>query len=558
MKKVLIILLIAVLTIFPIAISAYGAPVYDTSERGVERQATVSLHRGYTVEYDDAVPLEDYADSGDELTDGMFAPVIDYRNTSWIGSNGWVGYRSKSGSGEYSVTVTIDFGYIAQEIGQVFIRTMTEKRVKGLTPSISVKGSVDGEHYFTVGDLEVQNVENKNTEILINRIQLEETFAARYIKVTFTQKAEYTTLTDEICVSAYGDIQRITDKGGDKEGRTYDLSSGYAVPKGVLQNKTETVSGAAYPTNVDFDKPGEVFYIGEGFGEKVKVTNDFMSVGRPYYSHYVNDIRYIIIHNTGMCEPYSNAKFVHNYLIYKTDGSTSAWHYTVDSEEIYHGLPDVAAGWHTATNYNFYTVGIEMCLNGAPVGPGGNNDPITSGEEYDKWYEETFVPTMDNTAVLTAELLVRYGLTPDKVLQHTDVYYFNIKQCPYYMRLNENKQLVHDGVGWKYFMELVNKYYDAMTKEGTREVEYTYSPSSKLPNYLIDKDGTAYMVTTSVEETTKVIAGDADCNGKLNRRDAEFIRRIIVGEDGYKGYPDIVADGKIRLNDYFTVLRKTK
>jgi hypothetical protein len=90
LKKVLIILLIAVLTIFPIAISAYGAPVYDTSERGVEKQATVSLHRGYTVEYDDAVPLEDYADSGDELTDGMFAPVIDYRNTSWIGSNGWV------------------------------------------------------------------------------------------------------------------------------------------------------------------------------------------------------------------------------------------------------------------------------------------------------------------------------------------------------------------------------------------------------------------------------------------------------------------------------------
>ena len=85
-----------------------------------------------------------------------------------------------------------------------------------------------------------------------------------------------------------------------------------------------------------------------------------------------------------------------------------------------------------------------MCLNGAPVGPGGNNDPITSGEEYDKWYEETFVPTMDNTAVLTAELLVRYGLTPDKVLQHTDVYYFNIKQCPYYMRLDENKQLVED------------------------------------------------------------------------------------------------------------------
>lgn len=557
MKKTVYLILAALLVVFPVAATAAGStPVYDTSERAVDKQATVSLNKPYTVEYRDAVPLEDYTDSGNELTDGIFAPVIDYENTDWIGSGGWAGYRSESGSGEYSVTVTLDLGYIAREIGQVFIRTMTEKRISGLTPSISVKASVDGESFFSVGDLQVQNVENKRTEILINRIQLEETFSARYIRVTFTQDAAYTTLTDEICVSAYGDIEHIGSSGGDGEGRTYDMSSGYAIPDGKLETYMTTVPGYASPSSADFDEPDKTFYIGEGFGQKVKVINDFMSVGRPYYSHYVNDIRYIVIHNTGMCESYSDADYVHNYLVNKTDGTSSSWHYTVDGNVIYHGLPDVVAGWHAATNYNFYTIGIEICLNGAPVGPGGNNDPITKGEEYEKWYAETFTPAMENAAVLTAELLVRYELTPDKVLQHTDVYYFHTKQCPYYMRLDKNKVLVHDGTGWNYFMDMVNKYYSAMTEEGERTVRRSYSPSSELPDYVIDTDGTAYLVTTSVEAATKVIQGDADCNGIIDKRDAEWIRRIIVGDDVSRGYPDTNGDNKIKMNDYIAVLRK--
>lgn len=543
--------------------SAYAAadavtPVYDTAERAVTRQATVSANKTYTVEYTNARPLEGYTDSGAMLTDGIFAPVIDYNDTDWIGSNGWVGYESDGSSDTYSVTVTLDMGYIAREIGQVFIRTMTEKRINGLTPYISVTASVDGEHYFSVGDLEVQNVENKRTEILINRIQLEETFSARYIKIVFTQDSSKTTLTDEICVSAYGEIEHIGSNGGDSEGRTYDFSSGYAIPDGVLKNETKTVPGYAYPTDADFDEYGKTFYIGEGFGQKVKVINDFMSVSRPYYSHYVNDIRYIVIHNTGMCESYSTAPYVHQYLIGKTDGSSSSWHYTVDGNVIYHGLEDVVAGWHAATNYNFYTIGIEICLNGAPVGPGGNNDPITSGSAYDEWYANTFVPAMENAAVLTAELLVRYELTPDKILQHSDVYYFHAKQCPYYMRLDKNKNLVHDGTGWDYFMGLVNEYYSAMTEEGERQVAYSYSPTETLPDYVVDTDGTAYLAGETVQAVTFHIDGDADYNGVIDMRDAELIKNIILGDDVSHGYPDVNNDGKINTNDYLKILRKIK
>ena len=559
MKKLAFFLTAAIIALCPAVMAVEAAvPVYDTEERAATRQATVTQNKTYTVEFDDAVPLENYTDDGNELTDGIYAPVIDYNNTDWLGSDGWVGYKSESGEGTYSVTVTVDIGYVAREIGQVFIRTMTERRIAGLTPFISVKASVDGENFFNVGDLEVQNVENKRTEILINRIQLEETFSARYIRVIFTQDAQYTTLTDEICVSAYGDIERITSLGGDSEGRIYDLASGYAIQTGVLKDTMEKVPGYARPTSADFDEPDKIFYIGEGFGQKVKVINDFMSVGRPYYSHYLNDIRYIVIHNTGMCEPYSDAAFVHDYLINKTDGSSSSWHYTVDGSVIYHGLPDAVAGWHAATNYNFYTIGIEICVQGAPVGPGGNNDPITKGAAYEKWYEETFTPAIENAAVLTAELLVKYELTPDKILQHTDVYYFQAKQCPYYMRLNTNKQLVHDGTGWKYFMELVNKYYSAMTSEGTRLEKHNYSPSATLPDYVIDTDGTAYMVTTSVEAATAFVNGDADYNGIIDKRDAEHIRKVILGEDVSRGYPDANGDGKVTVNDYLHILRKAK
>lgn len=562
MKKLkkTVLLLLAVITVLT-PFSAYAAkdmPVYDTAERAATRQATVSMNKSYTVEYTDARPLEGYEDNGNMLTDGIYAPVIDYNDTDWLGSGGWVGYESVSGKGTYSVTVTLDIGYVAKEIGQVFIRTMTEKRLNGLTPSMSVTASVDGENYFSVGDLEVQNVENKRTEVLINRIQLEETFSARYIRIIFTQDASKTTLTDEICVSAYGDIEHIGSNGGDSEGRIYDFSSGYAIPDGVLGDRISVCPGYASPTLVDFDEPDTTFYIGTGFGENVKVINDFMAVSRPYYSHYVNDIRYIVIHNTGMCESYSNAPYVHDYLIHKTDGSSSSWHYTVDKNVIYHGLEDSVAGWHAATNYNFYSIGIEICLNGAPVGPGGNNDPIVKGAAYEKWYAENFTPAMENAAVLTAELLVRYELTPDDVLQHSDVYYFHAKQCPYYMRLDKNKRLVHDGTGWEYFMELVNKYFSAMTEEGQRTVKYSYSPSDDLPDYVIAKDGTAYLATETVEAATYFINGDADYNGVINQRDADLIKAIILENDVPRGYPDANTDGLITLTDYLLILRKMK
>ncbi len=559
LKKAVLLLLAAFTVITPFsAFAAKDTPVYDTAERAVTRQATISANKAYTVEYTDACPLEKYEDSGNMLTDGIYAPVIDYNDTDWFGSGGWVGYRSVSGKGTYSVTVTLDMGYVAKEIGQVFIRTMTERRLKGITPAMTVTASVDGTNFFPIGDLQVQNVENKRTEILINRIQLEETFSARYIRIVYSQDASKTILTDEICVSAYGEIEHIGSTGGDGEGRIYDLSSGFAIPNGVLGDRVSARPGYANPSSANFDEPDATFFIGTGFGENVKVVNDFMSVSRPYYSHYVNDIRYIVIHNTGMCESYSTAPYVHDYLIHKTDGSSSSWHYTVDKNVIYHGLEDCVAGWHAASNYNFYSIGIEICLNGAPVGKGGNNDPIVRGAAYEKWYAENFTPAMKNAAVLTAELLVRYDLTPDKILQHSDVYYFHAKQCPYYMRLDKNKRLVHDGTGWEYFMKLVNTYYSAMTEEGTRTVRYSYSPSEELPDYVVDRDGSVYLAAKTVDEATFYIRGDADLNGALEQKDAALIKGMITSGEVPRGYPDTNGDGNVTSNDYLRVLRNIK
>ncbi len=560
MKKFVVLLLIVLITTLPATVFGAGSvPIYDTDERSVGKQVVVSANKSYTVEFTDAEYMSAYTDEGKRLTDGVYAPDIDYdKSDYWYGAGKWVGFKSKSGTGKYSVAVTIDFGYVAKNIGQIFIRTLKEARVGTHIPTMTVHASADGSAFYEVAKMEVQNVENKRTETLINKLQLEETFYARYVKVVFEQEARYGTLIDEICISAFGDVARIGADGGDETGRTFDFSSGYAIPNGVLPDKISYVAGESEPTKFDFNAPDTSFYIGEGIGEKIKVTNDFMATSRPYYSHYVNDVQYIVIHNTGMCQKVFNAYNTHHYLINKTDGSSSAWHYTVDDTEIYHGLQDYVVGWHAASNYNFCSIGIEMCVNGAPVGPGGNNYPITSGEAYETWYKEKFIPTIENTAVLTAELLVKYNLTPDKVLQHTDVYYLNIKQCPYYMRLDENKRLTHDGVGWVYFMELVNKYYNAMAVEGQRVEEYTYNPDTTLPDYVVSADGTAYLAAKSLDELPKFILGDTDGNGVVNSADALNVKNHITKDYRVGGYPDISGDGRIMLDDYLKILRKAE
>ncbi len=557
MKKVfslLAALLMLSAPVFSVCGSADGNPcIYQVDN--TLRQITVSKGKPYTITTENAVQTEEYSDNGSMLTDGIYAPIIDYTGTDWYGSGGWVGFKPVNSDESYTVSVTIDLGYVAVGIDKIYTRTMTEQRIGSATPeSVSVAASVDGEHYFEIGNAIVQNEEFKSTEILINRLKLEKGFAARYIRVTYAQSGRYTLMTDEIDISLFGTVGETGSDMTDRQGIIYDISGVYAYVSEYAENRTEKVSGYAYPSNKDFNEDQTAFEIGTGFGENVTLINDFMATDRPYYSNYCNDIKYIVIHNTGMCQKYWTARAVHKYLVYKNDGSSSSWHYTVDGKEVYHGLADYTVGWHAASNYNYCTIGIEICCNGAPVGPGGNNYQITTGEIYENWFNDDFLPALKNAAVLTAELLVKYGLETDDIIQHNDVYYFNQKQCPYYMRLNESKRLVHNGTGWNYFMDLVEQYYSAMTEQGCRTEVTVYPEEKTVPDYIVTESGKAYPVLLM----SALLAGDADGDGELTLNDAKLIHEYIIGALYYLRSPDADSDGTVTVADYLTILRTSK
>ena len=117
-------------------------------------------------------------------------------------------------------------------------------------------------------------------------------------------------------------------------------------------------------------------------------------------------IKYIVIHETDNEGKKANAKNHAEYQLKNNETSTS-WHYTVDSREIYHHIPDNEIANHAGTyEGNKYGIGIELCVN-----EDGN-------------FEETF----DNATKLVAFLLKEYKLDLEDIKLHHD---FSGKDCPH-------------------------------------------------------------------------------------------------------------------------------
>lgn len=171
-------------------------------------------------------------------------------------------------------------------------------------------------------------------------------------------------------------------------------------------------------------------------------TNDYLVFpnkvfGVPVYTELIDvntearpgtkrTIKYIVIHETDNYEVGVGAANHAKFLKENNDSATS-WHYTVDSKEIYHHVPDNEIAYHAGDKTgNQYGIGIELCVN-----KDGN-------------FEKTF----DNAAKLVAYLMKEYNLTIDDVKTHHD---FSGKDCPHtilkYNRMGE-------------FKKKVQKYYD--------------------------------------------------------------------------------------------------
>ncbi len=177
----------------------------------------------------------------------------------------------------------------------------------------------------------------------------------------------------------------------------------------------------------------------------------------------VDKKKYIVIHNTGNYAPGSTAAAHATYLHGLADqpDRSVSWHYTVDSKEIYHHLPDNESAWHASDGThgegNKYGIGIETCVNGFPN--------VYQGEAYEEWLKD-YTVTIKNLAYLVAKLMIENDIGMDGIKQHWD-FAPDKKNCPMQMRYSSaSDSFVHDGDMWVYLMSQVELQYNRLTKEG--------------------------------------------------------------------------------------------
>ncbi len=137
----------------------------------------------------------------------------------------------------------------------------------------------------------------------------------------------------------------------------------------------------------------------------VTINNELIDVGTKARNGKKRKIKFIVIHET---DNFSNGADAKRHAIYLSENNktSTSWHYTVDSTEIYHHIPDNEIAHHAGTeDGNKYGIGIELCVN-----KDGN-------------FEKTF----DNASKLVAYLLKEYNLTINNIKTHKDC---SGKDCP--------------------------------------------------------------------------------------------------------------------------------
>jgi N-acetylmuramoyl-L-alanine amidase len=124
----------------------------------------------------------------------------------------------------------------------------------------------------------------------------------------------------------------------------------------------------------------------------------------------LQSIEYITIHNTGNYSATANAHAHARYQYGGSGGRTASWHYTADASEVWQSFEDTRECWHTGTSRgNAESLGVEICVND----------------------REGFQKACENAASCTAELLTRYHLGLERVVQH---HFWSGKNCPAELR----------------------------------------------------------------------------------------------------------------------------
>jgi len=448
----------------------------STRLAGAENESgtLVPIYRGakYTVGLYNARIIG--GDDGKLLTDLTFQKMEKDRSNS----EGWLRIKSANGNA-FEVTVTADLGEVREGIRVIYTRMMKHREDScDMAKSVSFYISEDGKNYKYIGDGKTPSDTTEDYAAALYRVNTAPV-KARYYRAVFRCSGK-SLFINEFGAAARGRTEHSTQGGSftDAQGVEYSLSGNEAAVTG-LRTRT-AMSRAAQDLNVN-----GVYYIGKGTGNEVKLITDLIGEKQMNYAGVPNTVRKIMIHNTATVEWSTDAE-LYNERLHNMQEETS-WHYTVDSGLIYHSLADDIVGWHAGGPMNYTTIGIEICTNGAPTT--GNGKIIFSGAAYDRWVEETFRPAIKNAAVLTAELLLKYGLGLDDVAQHYDS---SGKECPLWMR-RKGSGFTYNGTLWVEFMGYVKEYYDKLGAESTG---YGVYGEIILPDYITDPDGNIYTLTS--------------------------------------------------------------
>ncbi len=464
-----------------------GAGAVQTSVTGTTENllAAVYAYADYEISLKNAVFAEGGNDDGTLLTDVKFSSAFDYFDDP---IDGWVKIRSYNNEADYKAIVDIDLGYSAKGINTFYTRNYqyVDKGI-GFPDTVEYYVSRDGEDFEYVGDgICDEDPESKESSAIF-RLITEDEYEARYIRAVFKCNGREILYINEVAAGAKGRLFYANYSHNevirDSQGVLYRIDGNIAEVIGFDNNNVQN-NNVIEPSDISFNKNGITYTLGMGSDNPVTVYTDFINEEQKNYSGSPNSIKYIVIHNTATTAESTDAKR-YNSRLHQTDG-TSSWHYTVDDNVIYHSLPDNIVGWHAGPTHNYESIGIEMCVNGAPANSKGLG--IFEGAAYDKWVEERFRKTIKNTAMLTAELLTRYGLGTDAVIQHYDV---SQKDCPQWLRANGEDE--YNGELWLEFMDHVEEYYHLLNGDDPKG-RISSNHNIKIPDFIRVSSGKVYPV----------------------------------------------------------------
>ncbi len=447
----------------------------------------VSYGKTYTLDPFGCVPSTGYEDDGTKLTDHIFAS----KKLSDSETDGWIGYTSDGG--DFLIEIILDLGNFYQNLRHFTVSCLQNTSAGVYFPSlVRYAISEDGRQFTYIGDGICDCDLTADPYCGLFNLTTDAATEARYVRVTLEGKTGQSIFLCEAVVEGRANTTRIQKKAIegeqyiDTQGVIYTLRDGYAVVSGYLDTTPAAESGSLTPSSADFSREGD-YLLGAGSSNEVTVHAEFVDAENANFSNLTNDIRLIVIHNTATVEPSTTASLYHRKLLNGT--SDSSWHYTVDNGTvIYHTIPDEYAAWHAGSSENYASIGIELCVNGAPVRSSGAF--VFSGEAFQRWVNDIFLKTIENTAVLVAELLIRYDLPEEAVVQHYDC---SGKNCPQWMRYQASSDsFVHDGDLWLVLKERIHAYYTQMSGQSG----FTRPASNVvLPEYLLFFDGLSYPVT---------------------------------------------------------------